>query len=204
MSKESQPAKGDENALEQRVSSMESLILEQSQTIEALRKMLAERVEHSITPQSPAQIVMPNRHLEIERKTNEQVKRMDEEHAAKLKAIEAGDFKFMVCIFAPDDNGMPGQLLDVRREQTDPAKTLAPWEVKTRPLHPWMLVGADAPDVHIARMVAAKKYNEAKGIREVFGTSHVMYQVDNAGKPVGSDLDVQEFARKLPPLMAVR
>lgn len=203
MSKESQPAKGDENALEQRVSSMESLILEQSQTIEALRKMLAERVEHSITPQSPAQIVMPNRHLEIERKTNEQVKRMDEEHAAKLKAIEAGDFKFMVCIFAPDDNGTPGQLATVRREQTDPAKPLAPWEIKTRPLHPWLKVGADGPDVHIARMVAAKKYNEAKGIRVVYGAEHTIYQIDESGKPVGSQLDLQEFARQLPPLMTV-
>lgn len=203
MSKDQQPVKGDENALEQRVNSMEALVLEQSQTIEALRKMLAERVEHAITPQAPAQIVMPNRHLEIERKTNEQVARMDEAHAAKLKAIEAGEYKFMVCIFAPDDNGTPGQLSIARREQTDPAKPLAPWEVRTRPLHPWLKVGADGPDVHIARMVAAKKYNEAKGIRVIYGAEHTIYQIDAAGKPIGSPLDIQEFARQLPPLMTV-
>lgn len=179
-----------EQAIADQKAQFDAAMLEQRQTIDALRSLLTERREAAITPAAPTPV--PNRYLEIERKTQEQEKKRLEDMAATKRAVEAGEYKFRVCIFSPSEEGVQSQLSRIKGEGVN-----APWESKIKPLHPWMTVGVDAPDARLARMLAKEKYNEAKGINLLDRCEHTIYRIDEYGNPIGDEADLAAFSKQV-------
>ena len=174
----------------ERMAELETMVLEQADQLKALRALLAERTEAKL---EPAQIVLPNRDQEIEAKTQKWLRERAEREAADKRAIEAGEFKFMVCIFARSSER--DQFMQIKQVHNGAP---APWDCSVRPTHPWLLVGVDAPDLETARLKAAEKYNRCKGIRRLSGdVMHTIYQVDAQGRPVKNEEDLAKFRGQL-------